>query len=277
MPEKAFLEITNICNLACAFCHGTSREKRSMTRAEFETLTDRLRGIPYLYFHLMGEPLIHPDLPFFVARAHEKGFFPMLTTNGTLLASRGKELIAARPHKVSVSLHAIEGNGKAPSEAYLRAVSDFASEAPQAGIITVLRLWNGGGAESENPAILRFLESAFPAPWQEHRCGKKIADRLFLEYGEAFDWPGGEELPSDSFFCYGLRDQIGILADGTVVPCCLDADGRIALGNLFEAPLAEILASPRARALYDGFTAHRAVEPLCRTCGYAAKTKRYRS
>ena len=288
MADKVYLEITDICNLSCAFCHGTAREKRSMTRAEFETLTDRLRGIPYLYFHLMGEPLTHPDLPYFVVRAREKGFFPMITTNGTLLASRGKELIAARPHKVSVSLHAIEGNGALPSEGYLKAVAGFAGEASAAGIITVLRLWNGGGADSGNPAILRFLEEVFPAPWRDHRCGKKIAERLFLEYGEQFDWPrqtGTEEkeagsdepsLPaSPPLFCYALRDQIGVLVDGTVVPCCLDADGALALGNLFEAPLADILASPRARAIYDGFTAHRAAEPLCRSCGYALR-KGYR-
>ena len=79
----------------------------------------------------------------------------------------------------------------------------------------------------------------------------------------------------DPVFCYGLRNQIGVLADGTVVPCCLDAEGEIALGNLFDSTLEEIVNSPRARAMYDGFTEHRAVEPLCRTCGYA-KMKGYR-
>lgn len=294
MPDKVYLEITNVCNLACAFCHGTKREKRSMTREEFEFLTNRLKGIPYLYFHLMGEPLTHPDLPYFVCRAREKGFFPMITTNGTLLAARGKELIEARPHKVSVSLHAIEGNGRAPSGKYLKAVTDFAAEASEAGIITVLRLWNEGGAEKENPAILDALETAFPAPWRDHRSGKKIREKLFLETGEKFDWPDAEkdggalslkqmslkgtehvENEPDPVFCYGLRDQIGVLADGTVVPCCLDAEGEIALGNLFDSTLEEIVNSPRARAMYDGFTEHRAVEPLCRTCGYA-KMKGYR-
>lgn len=301
MPEKVYLEITNVCNLSCSFCHGTSRQKRRMSRTEFELLTDRLSGIPYLYFHLMGEPLTHPDLPFFVARAREKGFFPMITTNGTLLSARGRALIAARPHKVSISLHAIEGNGKTPSDGYLKSVIDFAAEASKAGIITVLRLWNEGGAEKENSAILKALEAAFPVPWQDHRSGKKIGEKLFLETGKKFDWPDGESgkalsegtlslkgtepadkaedvtltTASDPIFCYGLRDQIGVLVDGTVVPCCLDADGAIALGNLFDSSLEEIVNSPRARALYDGFTAHRAVEPFCLTCGYA-KTMDYR-
>ena len=61
-----------------------------------------------------------------------------------------------------------------------------------------------------------------------------------------------------------------MLVDGTVVPCCLDSAGVLDLGNLFQQNLDEVLASPRARAIYDGFTRHKAVEPLCRRCGYAA-------
>jgi radical SAM protein with 4Fe4S-binding SPASM domain len=98
-----------------------------------------------------------------------------------------------------------------------------------------------------------------------------------LEWGERFDWPDPAlpECPPDTdLFCYGLRDQIGILVDGTVVPCCLDADANLALGNLFESELDDILASPRAKAIYDGFTRRRACESLCRKCGYARRFSR---
>ncbi|MBQ7354652.1 MAG: SPASM domain-containing protein, partial [Clostridia bacterium] len=104
--------------------------------------------------------------------------------------------------------------------------------------------------------------------------GFVLAEKLFLEWGEQFDWPdlAAPALPEDAeLFCHGLRDQIGILSDGRVVPCCLDADGNLALGNLFEAPLYEILASPRARAIYDGFTRRRGADELCRRCGYARR------
>jgi radical SAM protein with 4Fe4S-binding SPASM domain len=62
-----------------------------------------------------------------------------------------------------------------------------------------------------------------------------------------------------------------VLADGTVVPCCLDHNGDIPLGNLFTQSMEEILASSRANALYDGFSHRKAVEPLCQTCGYARR------
>ena len=71
--------------------------------------------------------------------------------------------------------------------------------------------------------------------------------------------------------CRGLLDHFGILSDGTVVPCCLDSDGIINLGNVFEEELADILASPRARAIPEGFRRRKAVEDLCRRCGFAQK------
>ena len=87
-----------------------------------------------------------------------------------------------------------------------------------------------------------------------------------------FDWPdmSAEEL-GENCFCYGLRDQVGVLCDGTVVPCCLDHDGDIPLGNLFERELDEILVSPRAGAIREGFSHRLAVEELCRRCGYARR------
>ncbi|MBR6709805.1 MAG: SPASM domain-containing protein, partial [Clostridia bacterium] len=101
--------------------------------------------------------------------------------------------------------------------------------------------------------------------------GEKLADRVFLEWGERFDWPDLEgTYVGEQHGCYGLRDQVGVLCDGTVVPCCLDAEGTIALGNLFERELDEILASPRAVALKRSFETRRVCEPLCLHCGYGA-------
>ena len=102
--------------------------------------------------------------------------------------------------------------------------------------------------------------------------GTQIDQRVYLEYGDKFDWPdlsapdGGERA-----FCHGLRDQVGVLCDGTVVPCCLDHDGDIALGNLFETTLEEIWETPRAKAIYQGFAQKKAAEELCRKCGYATR------
>ncbi len=276
MIDKAYLEITNNCNLACTFCHGTSRARHFMTEAEFEALTDRLVGkVKFLYFHLMGEPLLHPLLPKFLTRAWQKGFYPILTTNGSLLGRRGEALLESLPYKISISLHAPAANAAFADPEYFTRCIDFAKRAAAKGCIAVLRLWNiGGDGEGENEGILERLHAAFPGEWppSHHESVRLSEDKVFLEWGEHFDWPDLRAPEGDaSLFCRALGDQVGVLCDGTVVPCCLDADGVMALGNLHKTPLADILASPRARAIREGFLCRRASEELCRRCGYAKR------
>lgn len=272
--NKIYLEISNICNLHCAFCPGTARKKKVMTEEEFSRLLPRLRPYSdFLYFHLMGEPLCHPLLGEFLMLAGEEGFKVILTTNGTLLKTR-QEILLTSPalHKVNISLHAFEANDlTVPFEDYLRDCFCF-GKAAQGRKIVVYRLWNQGGADARNQEILTVMEQFFPKPWNEDRRGIRIGEKVFLEYGDKFDWPDLTAAEGSSrLFCYGLRDQLGVLCDGTVVPCCLDHEGDLALGNLFEDDMKTILESPRAKAIYDGFTSRHAAESLCRRCGYARR------
>lgn len=272
--HKIYLEISNVCNLRCGFCPGTKREKRFLTEAEFSALLPKLRPwTDYLYFHLMGEPLCHPKLETFLRLAGEAGFRVILTTNGTLLEEK-KEILLNAPalHKVNVSLHAFEANDLSiPFKTYLSRCFSF-GQAVNGHFLVVYRLWNSGGAEQRNPEILEAMKAAFPQPWNAEPRGTRIASRVYLEYGDKFDWPdlsapdGGEKA-----FCYGLRDQVGVLCDGTVVPCCLDHDGDIPLGNLFETSMEDILEGPRAKAIREGFSGKKAAESLCRRCGYARR------
>lgn len=272
--HKIYLEISNVCNLRCAFCPGTKREKRAMSEEEFSALLPKLRPwTDYLYFHLMGEPLCHPKLETFLGLAGEAGFRVILTTNGTLLEEKSEILLNAPAlHKVNVSVHAFEANDLSlPFETYLSRCFSFGRRA-EGRFLVVYRLWNSGGAERRNPEVLRAMEAVFPKPWKVEPRGTRIADRIYLEYGDKFDWPDlSAPENGERAFCYGLRDQIGVLCDGTVVPCCLDHEGDIALGNLFETSLEDILESPRARAVYNGFSNKKAAEELCRRCGYARR------
>ena len=278
MITRCYLEITNICNLDCLFCPKTDRTKHRLSMEEFEMLTDKLRGqIKFLYFHLMGEPFLHPHLSDFIQIARRKDFVPVLTTNGTLLA-KAQGVIDAHPHKIQISLHSHEGNAKEHPEEYIRQVMTFAQEAASKSVLIVLRLWNQGGYDSTNDYIQDLIARYQPRPWTQRHDGWKLAENLYIEYDRMFEWPDAEhsEYEEADVFCYALRNQIGVLVDGSVVPCCLDHAGDITLGNLFEQSLDEILASPRAKALYDGFTQHVATEPLCKRCGYAVVTKQYR-
>ncbi len=272
--QKIYVEISNLCNLSCAFCPGTRRAPGRISPAEFEKLLPKLKPYTeYLYFHIMGEPLCHPQLGELLDLAGAYGFRVILTTNGTLLARQQKMLLSASAlHKVNISLHAFEANDLAvPFEDYLADCFRFGQAAAGKKLV-VYRLWNKGGADARNAEILTAMESYFSKPWQIQRQGTRIGERVYLEYGEKFDWPDMDAPEgTDRAFCYGLRDQIGILWDGTVVPCCLDREGDIALGNIFRQELDDILQSPRAKAIYEGFSQRMAVEPLCRRCGYAKR------
>lgn len=275
MYSRVYVEITNICNMNCSFCHGHSRGSRQMTEAEYARILEQLRGkTQYIYHHLMGEPLVHPLLPRFIQMARQAGFRPMITTNGTLLDSRGDALLGCGLHKVNISLHSFEGDGQDQHRSYIRKIAEFTEKASRDGTIVSLRLWNNGCDEGRNDTALEQLKAALPGAWTENTRGYRIRDGVFLEWGDRFDWPDMRAPDyGKNISCYGLRDHFGILCDGTVVPCCLDSDGAIPLGNVFEEELSDILSSPRATAMADGFRCRTAVEELCRHCGYAQRFK----
>ena len=273
MYSRAYVEITNICNMNCSFCHGHSRPARRMNEAEFTHILDQLSGkTQYLYYHLMGEPLLHPLLPQFLRIAKARGFRSVITTNGTLLKDCGEALLKAGVHKVSISLHSFEQADDDKHLNYLQETADFAEKASGAGIIVVFRLWNRGWDDGRNEKTETFLRKRFAGEWAENTRGCRIRKKLFLEWGDRFLWPDAEASAHDGeLYCYGLSDHFGILCDGTVVPCCMDCEGIIALGNIFETNLSEILSSPRAEALRKGFENRTAAEDLCRRCGYAQR------
>lgn len=280
MIDRCYLEITNICNLNCVFCPKNDRTPRRLSAEEFSLLTDRLAGkVKFLYFHLMGEPMLHPLLPNFIAEARDKGFIPVLTTNGALISSAiANRLLDHLPYKIQISLHSHEGNGKVQPEAYIREVMTFSIEAARRGCVVVLRLWNQGGYDSENTQLLDLLASYVPQPWTARPDGFRMTQNLYLEYDRMFEWPDaeGEEKEEAQVFCYALQKQIGVLVDGSVVPCCLDHAGSVRFGNLLTQSLDEILSSPRAVAMLQGFQHHTATEALCRNCESAAIDHRFR-
>ena len=273
--SRVYLEITNICNRACSFCHGTSRIPRRMSREEFEKAAAALAPMTdYLYFHLMGEPTTHPELPELIKIANRLGFKCAVTTNGTLLRDRGDSLIESGVYKVNVSVHSFEGGDGEEKLKYLSEIADFADKASVRGVLTVLRLWNSERDGGANEGALDFLKKRLTGEWKFGARGARIRHKLHLEYGERFDWPDmGAEDGGDAVFCYGLSDHFGVLCDGTVVPCCLDSDGSLSLGNIFDEPIERILSSERAVRIAEGFKKRRAAEELCRKCGYARRFK----
>ena len=279
--SRCYLEITNRCNLSCSFCPKTKRPARTLSPAEFRLLCEKLRPYTdYLYLHVLGEPLLHPQLGEILEICRALSFRVVITTNGTLLPAQETTLLSSPAlYKINVSLHSFEANAPGNFEAYLSGCFSFAKKAGEAGTLVDLRLWNldgetTRGQNAQNDAILKTLEAVFPQPWVKNTWGFRLRERVFVHYAEKFDWPNLSLTEQSAHgTCRALRDQIAVLADGTVVPCCLDHEGDIPLGNLFSQNLPEILSDTPAKSLLSGFSARKLSHPLCRRCGYA---KRFR-
>lgn len=280
MFDRVYVEIGNICNLHCSFCPGTKRQKRQMTVEEFDVVCQKLKGFcEHLLFHVMGEPLLHPKLDDFLKKASEYGYKVSITTNGTLLGKCIDTLVnnANVLHRVSVSLHAPEGNGEKEISDYLMMVIDSAKKLTSCEVNTVYRLWNldtedKKGNNSENASILNHLKKEYKEEWIKRYSGYRLAYRTFLEFDGIFTWPSESDAEEENFGkCYALSRQIAILSDGTVVPCCLDSEGKIPLGNIFESSLKEILSTKVAVEMLRGFQERRFVHALCKKCTYARR------
>ena len=279
MFNKIYVEIGNICNLRCSFCPELKRARRQMTSDEFERVCEAIKGYTdYIYLHVMGEPLLHPELDRMLDIAHSHGFRVCITTNGTLIKKNQEMLLSHSEviHKVNISVHAIEGNGiEERLKSYMSEVVEFARAASMRGIFTILRLWNldsgeALGANLQNELIEAALHREFSSEWKKRWNGYMLADRIFLEFAGAFVWPVESEAEEQKLgSCRGLLDQIAILADGAVVPCCLDSEGVISLGNIFDSSMESILASPRATAIRAGFLRGEMCEEMCKKCSYA--------
>lgn len=278
---KIYTEITNVCNLDCSFCHGTKRSAGFISVDDFALYAQKIA--PYtdhVYLHVMGEPLLHPELGELIDVAADKGLKVSITTNGTLIKERLPLLLqkADKLYKISISLHSFEANAGVDIEKYLDECISSAKALGEAGVISVLRLWNLEGLSdtapenAENGGILIRLKDSFPDKWQENRSGQKIGKSVYLEWGERFDWPDMTAADyGEHGFCYAMKDHVAVLCDGSVVPCCLDADGIMTLGSLKEQTLDEILSSEKAKLIAHGFANNTLVHPLCRHCGFARK------
>ncbi len=282
--KKIYIEITNVCNLSCDFCPQTIRKPVFMTVETFRMISDQIKPYTdYIYLHVKGEPLLHPDIDQILDICHEQGFRVNISTNGTRI-NQMKNKLYGKPslRQINFSLHSFDGNEAFGDKAdYIDNIISFTREATLSSELLIsYRLWNLdenneiNQKRKKNSQLLETIEKEFNLPYKIQEKvipgrGIKIADQIYLNQDHQFQWPDLKEMEDDGKgFCYGLRNQIAILVDGTVVPCCLDGEGIINLGNIKTTHFSEIIENKRAANIIDGFSKREAVEELCRKCGY---------
>jgi MoaA/NifB/PqqE/SkfB family radical SAM enzyme len=281
--QKVYVEISNICNLQCDFCPPVIRGKDVMEADVFKRVIAQVAPVAdQVCLHLMGEPLTHPHFPEFIEICAEAGLPVNITTNGTLLNDkRIGALLHRGVRQVNFSIHSFESNFPGQDIGpYLGKIFTFTKTAfeKRPDLYINYRLWNlEDGTNGKNNEMAGRVGTAFGVALTDHvdvrwRKGRHVVNRLYLHYDSRFEWPNpSSPLLSDRGTCRALSSHIGILSDGTIVPCCLDKEGVTVLGDVRRESLDVVLAGQRATHMAQGFREGRLVEDLCRRCTFISR------
>lgn len=270
--KKIYIEITNNCNLKCSFCSEVKRKRRFMTTEEFENILKKIKDYTdYIYLHIKGEPLLHPNIIEFLCLADKYNLKVNLTTNGTLFSKVAKELSECKSlHKINFSLHS-ENNIDNYCEEIFKNVELLKDK------IIIYRLWTlkNNQLDSKSQEIVNKIRKYYNLPQETvdkiyTANNIKIKSTIYVDKDNEFSWPEVTTHKSNGY-CYALKTQIGILVDGTVVPCCLDSNGVVNLGNIFNESLEEIINSEKYISLKKSFQDRKPCEKLCQSCTFKEK------
>ena len=260
MFKKIYVEITNNCNLNCSFCSGNTRKKGYITVDRFKILLDNLKSYTkYLYFHLMGEPLIHPYINELIDIASNNKFNINITTNGYFI-DRIKDNKNIR--QINISLHSFDETKNKSLDEFLNNIFE-AVDILSTNTYISYRMWTNNKYKDE---IIKRIEEYYNVKIDGHT---KIKENIFFDFDTEFIWPDiNNGYYNEEGSCQGLSSHIGILVDGSVVPCCLDYDGNLTLGNIYEDSLDNILKSERAVNMLDNFKNNKKTEEMCKHCNF---------
>lgn len=274
--KRIYIEITNSCNLNCSFCAGTKRRTAFMSPAAFSHILKQIRPFSdTIYLHVLGEPLLHPEFRELLEMAQGANFFIHITTNGTLLAKRMDDL-RGRIRQCNISLHSFHANPTQADEDYVQNCLACGDDLAQHQTYVSYRLWNAhnGSLKPEDQQIAQILADHYHVSLSDE-SHQRLAPRRFLHRENTFVWPT-LELPvlKQTGTCYGMRSHCAILVDGSVVPCCLDSEGTMTLGNVFQTAFAQIITQPRVESMRVNFQNGRMSESLCMHCSYRLRFTR---
>ena len=261
MFKKVYVEITNNCNLDCSFCIKNQRTKMFIDIDDFKIILNKLRGYTkYLYFHIMGEPLLHPKINELIDIAN-KNFFVNITTNGYLI---DKIKSNKNIRQINISLHSFDDRYKKSLDEYMENIFSSVDKLVVNNTIVKYRLWVNGVNKDK---IINKLEDKYKTKIDSNSV--KLTDNVYYEVESEFIWPSYDnDYYSETGSCRALRDHIGILVDGTIVPCCLDSEGIINLGNIYKNDLNDIINSGLFYEMKKGFQNNKKIHDLCKKCNF---------
>ena len=282
MFKKIYIEITNICNLKCKFCPETDRKKEFISLEKFEEAIKKIHNYTNLVcLHVKGEPLLHSKLEDILKILEKYNLKANITTNGTLIREKLEIIKKSKAvRQINFSIHSITQNENINKQ-YLQDIFESAEQLEN--IIISYRLWNLQSIEENNinANIIKEIENYYNIQNLKQKLIQndflKLKENMFINQDKEFTWPKiNNKVIVEKGRCLALKEQIAILVDGTVVPCCLDNNGDMPLGNIFEETIEDILQKPISKTIKKNFENSIITCDLCKTCGFLERLEKKR-
>ena len=269
--KKIYIEITNACNLNCPFCIKNKRKVNYMKIDDYKKIIDKIKDYTKeIYLHILGEPLLHPDIINFIEYANNQNLLVNITTNGYLINNLENN---QNIHRLNISLHSYNDIYKVGLNQYLDNIFNIIDNIKNKTFVS-LRLWVGN---QNSEYILKYINNRYSTNIErlDNNSKTKITSNIIIDTFHEFIWPDlNNNYYNEVGKCKGLIDHIGILSDGTIIPCCLDSQGIINLGNIYNENIETILEKDIVKEMIDGFKKGHKCQELCKHCSFLESTKK---
>ncbi|MCQ2852436.1 SPASM domain-containing protein [Helicobacter pylori] len=275
--KKIYIELSDICGLQCSFCPNPKNIRGVMPLELFEKICKEAAPLtPIITLHVLGDPCKLKNLNRYLNAAKRFSLKVDLVTSGAYLHNF-ETLLQDAIYQISISLDAgLDNHNKLNQHRYIQKILEFCRYKCEKNSEVFLNLRiQDSTLEKHQNLIKPFLESfeCVSLETLKSQDRARLFKKSFLNIQKTFKWPNlnaQNPLNQESKipYCYGLIKQIAILSNGVVVPCCMDTQAHINLGDLNHTPLKDVLNSQKAMAIKTHFLKGEALEPLCQNCSY---------
>lgn len=268
--KRIYLEITNSCNLDCPFCTN-NKGNNFLDINNIDNYLDQIKSYcNYIYLHILGEPLLHPNFNEILELLDKKDMYLQLVTNGTLLSKYPVILNHKCLRKLSISIHSI--NNININDDYFEYINYLIENNHNKNI--ELRFYDKDNLSDTLIKYLNNLEAKYNFKYTSKNNSFNLLDNIYIYFEELFNWPNiNDEIISDNGYCHGAIDMLGINSNSDVTICCLDPYAYNRIGNLKENTLKEIIESDRYKEIVNGFKNRKVICDLCQRCTYRLRFK----
>ena len=218
------IEPTNTCNLRCSFCfvtEGMTRDEGFMDLDLFKKIIDDTPTLEHLCMHNWGEPLLHKDIFKMFDYAHQAGVnYIVMNTNGTLLNEKMISQIIESP--LNIIRFSIDGSPET-----FKKIRGVELDKIEANILRLKEVKEDQRPELSMGVVFTVEEETQQDTDEYIKHWETIVDHVRTQ-PKLIQSPRKEPCPEPFGKDYG---KLVVLWDGTVIPCCVDYNASLKLGN----------------------------------------------